>query len=505
MLARASTCVAWLVLAGSAPLAAAAAAEDALTALGTAYARAVQPGEQAEWYRNLFGAVLRRVQRAYAQPVDEQALIAAALETIEPLRPESGDPAAVFKTAINAALASLDPHSRYLDAREQREQRSAISGSFGGLGMEVDMEDGLVRVVAPIEDTPAARAGLRSGDLIVRFDDQPVLGMTLADAVARMRGEPGTPIVLAVRRPGRKDEFTVSLVRETIRVQALRWSMEQDVLVLRLARFTGSVGARLENAIRASSAQGTPRAVVLDMRGNPGGLLNEALIAADLFLSQGVVVSLRGRTARSQRTWEADPVEQLAGVPMVVLLDAGSASAAELVAAALQDNGRAVVMGQRSYGKGSVQSVLSLGADKGALRLTTALYHGPSGRSVQRAGVGPDIELIPAPGAVAPRPPRSRSRPSAARSRGAAAPQGAGRAGALPAPARRRRSGTRLRARVPESGRDRHLSRLARCPGLGGAQLRQERVFFLAGQRRRLRTALRGAFDCCASAIAAPL
>jgi len=387
---------AWLFAAGATL---AAAPEDPLLPLTSAYVRAVKPGEQVDTYRELFGTVLQRVRRGYAQEVDLPLLIAAALKTIEPLKPESGEPAAVFKAAINAALAALDPHSGYLDAREQREQRSSISGSFGGLGIEVDMAEGLVRVVAPIEDTPAARAGLRSGDLIVRFDNQPVLGMTLSDAISRMRGQPGTPITLVIRRPGRHDEFTVSLVRETIRRQALRWSMEEDVLVLRLAAFISSVGAQVDKAISDASAAHAPRAVILDMRGNPGGLLNQAVLTADTFLSQGEIVSLRGRTPGNRRSWKANAAERLAGVPMVVLLDGASASAAELVAAALQDNGRATVMGQRSYGKGSVQSIISLGAERGALRLTTALYHSPSGRTVQRTGVGPDIELVAAPGA----------------------------------------------------------------------------------------------------------
>jgi carboxyl-terminal processing protease len=389
---------AWLLAASGASLAAAAAAaEDPMAPLTAAYVRAVTPGDQAERYRELFGTVLRRVQRSYAQDIDMPSLIAAALKAIEPVPSGSGEPAAVFRKAINTALASLDPHSGYLDAREQREQRSAISGSFGGLGMEVDMAEGMVRVIAPIEDTPAARAGLRSGDFIVRFDEQPVLGMTLADAVSRMRGEPGTPITIVIRRPGREDEFTLSLVRETIRTLALRWSMEEDVLVLRLARFTGSLTAMLEKAIGESTAARTPRGVILDMRGNPGGLFNQAVTTADAFLSDGEIVSLRGRSAAKRRSWTAAASEQLAGVPMVVLLDGRSASAAELVAAALQDNGRATVMGQRSYGKGSVQSIIPLGADKGALRLTTALYHAPSGRAVQRTGVGPDIELLAAP------------------------------------------------------------------------------------------------------------
>jgi carboxyl-terminal processing protease len=386
---------AWLFAAAGASLAAAPAVPDELLApLTSAYMRAVKPGEQADLHRELFETVLRRVQRSYAREVDVSALIATALKTIEPLQPESAEPAEAFRKAINAALASLDPHSRYLDPRAQSEQRSVVSGSFGGLGLQVDMADGLVRVVAPMPGTPAARAGLQSGDLIIRFDDQPVHGMTLADAVARMRGEPGTPISLVIRRKGQQDGFTVSLVRETIRTEPLRWSMEGDVLVLRLSSFTRATAGALEKAIADSTAAKRPRAIVLDMRGNSGGLLNQAVQTADAFLAQGEIVSLRGRTAGNQRSWQADAVEHLAGLPMVVLIDGRSASAAELVAAALQENGRAIVMGQRSFGKGSVQSVISLGDERGALRLTTALYHGPSGRSVQRTGVGPDIELV---------------------------------------------------------------------------------------------------------------
>ena len=389
---------AWLLLAASASFAASPpVTEELLAPLTSAYMRAVKPGEQAELHRELFKTVLQRVHRSYARDVDLPELLAAALNTIGPMEPQSGEPAEVFLKTINAALASLDPHSRYLDPRAQSSYRSAITGAFGGLGLQVDMVDGLVRVVAPMPGTPAARAGLQSGDLIVRFDDQPVQGMVLTDAIFRMRGEPGTPIVLIIRRAGLGDEFSVSLVRETIRSQPLRWSMEGEVLVLRLASFTGSVSAEMEKAISDATAKRQPRGVVLDMRGNGGGLLREAVKVADAFLSAGEIVSLRGRTAANRRTWQADPVELLNGVPMVVLIDGRSASAAELVAAALQENGRATVMGQLSFGKGSVQSIVALGTDKGALRLTTALYHGPSGRTVQRTGVGPDIELVAAP------------------------------------------------------------------------------------------------------------
>ena len=390
---------AWLLVAGSASFAASPpVTEELLAPLTSAYLRAVKPGEQAELHRELFETVLQRVHRSHARDVDVPVLIAEALKTIEPLEPQSGEPAEVFRKAINAALAVLDPHSRYLDPRAQGNQRSDITGAFGGLGLQVDMLDGLVRVVAPMPGTPAARAGLQSGDLIVRFDDQPVQGMALADAVSLMRGEPGTPIALLIRRAGHGEEFRVSLVRETIRTQAVRWSMEGEVLVLRLASFTGPASAAMEKAIADATAVRQPRGVVLDMRGNGGGLFRQAVLTADAFLGEGEIVSLRGRTAANRRSWQADSVELLAGVPMVVLIDGRSASATELVAAALQENGRATVMGQRSFGKGSIQSIVSLGPDKGALRLTTALYHGPSGRSVQRTGVGPDIELVAATG-----------------------------------------------------------------------------------------------------------
>ena len=386
---------AWLLAAGGASFAAAPpVTEELLAPLTSAYMRAVKPGAQAELHRELFEPVLQRVHRNHARDVDVPALIAAALKTIEPLEPHSGEPADVFRKTINAALATLDPHSRYLDPRAHSFQRNIITGAFGGLGLQVDMVEGLVRVVAPMPGTPAARAGLQSGDLIVRFDDQPVQGMELADAISRMRGAPGTPIALMIRRAGQADEFSVSLVRENIRTQTLHWRMEGAVLVLRLASFTDSVSATMTKAIAEATAIGQPRGVVLDMRGNGGGLLREAVRTADAFLSEGDIVSLRGRTAGNRRTWQADQAELLAGVPMVVLIDGRSASASELVAAALQENGRATVMGQRSFGKGSVQSTISLGPDKGALRLTTALYHGPSGRSVQRTGVGPDIELV---------------------------------------------------------------------------------------------------------------
>ena len=242
-----------LLLAAAGPLLAAvppdADAGDALSPLHAAYNRAVKSGEEVQTYRELIATVMRRVQRDYPLEVDVAPLVAAAVKAIETLQPESGEPAAVFKRALNAALMALDPHSSYLDARDFGLQRTSFSGSFGGIGLEVDMAEGLVRAVAPIEETPAARAGLRSGDLIVRIDDQPVLGMTLADAISQLRGQPGTSVTLLIRRPGREDEFQVSLVRENIRSTVVRWRMEDEVLVLRVSGFARSLKPMLAHLV----------------------------------------------------------------------------------------------------------------------------------------------------------------------------------------------------------------------------------------------------------------
>lgn len=371
--------------------------DAAIASLQSAFSLSVAPGEQADAFRELFATVLQRVERSHAREVDFAAFVAAASRELQPLPDRQGEPADVFKKAINAGLRTLDAHSRYLDPRAHGNERSDASGSFGGLGLEVEPSDAGVRVIAPMPGTPAARAGLQSGDLIVRVDDQPLAGVPLPDAIARMRGEPGTPVALTVRRAGTPEDFTVSVTRDTIRRQAVRWNMEGDVLVLRVGSFTGAISSSVEKAIAEATASAQPRAVVLDMRGNPGGLLREAVKLADTFLKEGEIVSLRGRTPGNQRSWQADASELLAGVPMAVMVDARSASAAELVAAALQENGRAKVIGQRSFGKGTVQSTYTLGDDRGALRLTTAIYHGPSGRTVQQIGVAPDIELVTGP------------------------------------------------------------------------------------------------------------
>jgi carboxyl-terminal processing protease len=386
-----------LLLAACSTLAASpGAGEDPVQALQAAYVRAVAPGAQADGFRDLIATVFARVQRSYATEVDVSSLSAEAIKVLEPLQPGAAEPRVVFAKAINAALATLDPYSRYLEPRAPGSE--GAGGSFGGVGLELEPGDGAVRVIAPIPGSPAAQAGVRAGDLIVRIDDQPLTGNSMADAIARMRGAPGTAVSITVRRSGISDDFTVALKRETIRRQAVLWHMEGEVLVVRLACFSSAVTGTLRQAIEQASAAGVPRGFVLDLRGNPGGLLAEAVRTADTFLSKGDIVSLRGRTPGNQRSWQADPEELLAGVPMVVLVDRRSASASELVAAALQDNHRATVMGQRSFGKGTVQTTYALDEEKkGMLKLTSAFYLGPSGRSVQKTGVFPDIELLAAP------------------------------------------------------------------------------------------------------------
>ncbi len=370
--------------------------DELLATLQTAYTRAVTPGEQADQHRALLASVLRRVQRSHATEADFAALTTAATKLLDALPPASGEPAETFRTAMNAALRSFDNYARYLDARAYRNEQTAIGGSFVGLGIELEPTDAGVRIVAPMPGGPAARAGLRAGDLIVQVDDKPLQGVALADAIARMRGDVGTQVSLVVRRAGAED-FTLALTRDTIRRQLLRWQMEGSALVLRLSSFTGPVAAALADAVTEASASQAPQAVVLDLRGNPGGLVREAVRVADAFLSRGEIASMRGRTPGSERTWQADATELLAGLPMVVLMDKSSASASELVAAALQENGRATVMGQRSFGKGSVQTTYALGDGLGAVKLTSALYYGPLGKTVNQAGVTPDVELLTTP------------------------------------------------------------------------------------------------------------
>jgi carboxyl-terminal processing protease len=324
---------------------------------------------------NLFGEIFDRIRAEYVDPPDEKELIRAA---------------------IQGMLTSLDPHSGYLPPAAYDEVREDTSGKFGGLGIEVTMEEGIVKVVSPIDETPAARAGILANDLIVEIDGQAIQGLTLDEAVEKMRGAVGTDIVLTVIREGVDEPLEFKLTRDIIALRAVRWSMEGDVAVLRLARFSEQAFVGIEEAIKEIYAERdgkAPKGVILDLRNNPGGLVDQSVYVADAFLEQGAVVLTRGRLPEESARYDAQPDAldaKLEDVPMIVLINGGSASAAEIVAGALQDHERATLVGTRSFGKGSVQSIISLGPN-GAMRLTTARYYTPNNRSIQAAGIYPDI------------------------------------------------------------------------------------------------------------------
>ncbi|MBA3897973.1 MAG: S41 family peptidase [Sphingomonadaceae bacterium] len=326
-------------------------------------------------YRELdtFMSVFERVRADYVEKVDDKALI---------------------KGAIDGMLASLDPHSSYLDARDFDQMRAQTDGNYGGLGLTVTMEDGAVKVVTPTEDTPAFRAGLKSGDFITHLDGQLIFGGTLDEAVDQMRGRPGTAVRLTIVRPGRDKPFDVTLTREIIELKPVKWEVKGDVGYLNINAFSKNTGANVRAALMGiDKALGhRPLGYVVDLRANPGGLLDEAVDVSDAFLDHGEIVSQRGREKNDIERYFAKPGDFAHGLPIVVLVDAGSASAAEIVAGALQDQHRALVMGERSFGKGSVQTLLPLTSTT-ALRLTTARYYTPSGRSVQEGGIEPDIAV----------------------------------------------------------------------------------------------------------------
>jgi carboxyl-terminal processing protease len=321
----------------------------------------------------LFGDVFERVRAEYVEEVTDEQLIEAA---------------------INGMLTSLDPHSGYLDAKKYRDMQVQTKGEFGGLGIEVTMEEGLVKVVSPIDDTPAYRAGIQAGDVITHIDSEPVLGMSLAEAVERMRGPVDTSIALTLRRPGREDPLDVSMNRAVITISPVRWRAEGDIGYLRVTTFNEQTERSLLDAIEAMKKQIGPgfKGVVLDLRNNPGGLLEQAVSVADIFLDRGEIVSTRGRRTDSIQRFNARRGELIDGRPVVVLINGGSASASEIVAGALQDHDRAIIMGTRSFGKGSVQTIMPL-PGHGAIRLTTARYYTPSGTSIQATGIVPDIEV----------------------------------------------------------------------------------------------------------------
>ncbi|MES1992690.1 MAG: S41 family peptidase [Pseudomonadota bacterium] len=323
-----------------------------------------------------FVEILERVKQEYVEPVDESTLL---------------------QNAIRGMLAGLDPHSSYLDASEFKEMQINTSGRFGGLGIEVQMEDGFVKVVAAIDDTPAARAGLQTGDLIIKLDDTQVKGLTLTDAVNRMRGEPGSQIRLTILREKQDAPFVVTLTRDVISVQSVkRRLLEPGYGYVRISQFRNDAGKDLEDALSKLVAEnkGPLRGLVLDLRNNPGGLLTAAVEVVDVFQDSGLVVYTQGRDKSSRQDFQAKPGDSLRGAPMVVLVNGGSASASEIVAGALQDNKRGLVVGTRTFGKGSVQTVLPLPSGD-AIKLTTARYYTPSGRSIQAQGIEPDIPLQP--------------------------------------------------------------------------------------------------------------
>jgi carboxyl-terminal processing protease len=336
----------------------------------------------------------RRVRSDYVHKVDDHKLVNAALEGIHKLdgQPNAHKPEAVAEAALDAMLASLDPHSAYLNPVEYRESRIVTSGEFGGLGIEINMENGWVKIISPIEDTPADRAGLKSGDYITHIDGDPIKAMSLTEAVRRMRGKPGTDVRLTVVRNNGKP-FDLTVTRDIIRVKPVKWRTVGDIGVLRITKFNQRTESELEAAVEHIRDKEGDRlkGYVVDLRNNPGGLLNQSVAVADSFLQRGAIVSVRDRSG-IRRSFDARRGDITGGLPMVVLINAGSASASEIVAGALQDHHRATILGARSYGKGSVQTITPLEWD-GALRLTTALYYLPSGRSIQGGGIEPDISV----------------------------------------------------------------------------------------------------------------
>ena len=322
---------------------------------------------------DLFGDIFERIRSQYVEEVDEAELIEAA---------------------INGMLTSLDPHSSYMSPEAAADMRVQTRGEFGGLGIEVTQQDGFVKVVSPIDGTPADAAGIEAGDFITHVDGETVLGLTLNQAVEMMRGPVGSEIIITVVREGEDEPFDVSIIRDTIKLTAVRSRVEGSSVVLRITTFNDQTYPNLSDGIAKQVEElggiDNVNGFVLDLRNNPGGLLSQAIRVSDAFLEKGEIVSTRGRDPQEGDRYNASPDDLAEGKPIVVLINGGSASASEIVAGALQDHRRAVVVGTRSFGKGSVQTVMPLGGD-GAMRLTTARYYTPSGRSIQALGVSPDI------------------------------------------------------------------------------------------------------------------
>jgi carboxyl-terminal processing protease len=344
-----------------------------LGALDTAFA---QDSSHTDTYRMLkvFGDVMQRVRAEYVDPVDDKDLI---------------------ENAINGMLTGLDPHSSYMNSKAFKDMQIQTKGEFGGLGIEVNEDKGIIKVVSPIDDTPAARAGIKPGDIITALDGKTLIGMTLNDAVDKMRGPPNSKIMLTIKRENVDKPIEMSLIRETIHIQVVKSRMEpNDIGYVRLSQFTEQADAGIKQAVKALRQQngGKLRGLVLDLRNNPGGLLDQAVSVSSDFIDQGEIVSTRARHPEDSQRWDAKGDDILHGAPLVVLINGGSASASEIVSGALQDHRRAILLGTRSFGKGSVQTVIPLPGD-GAMRLTTARYYTPSGRSIQALGIVPDVPV----------------------------------------------------------------------------------------------------------------
>jgi carboxyl-terminal processing protease len=325
---------------------------------------------------NLFGDVFERIRSDYVEEPDDAKLIEAA---------------------INGMLSSLDPHSSYLNAKDYQDMQVQTRGEFFGLGIEVTMENELIKVISPIDDTPAFKAGILAGDIITQLDGEPVQGLTLREAVEKMRGPANSSITLTVVREGEPKPLKITVVRDVIRVQSVKYRVENDIGYIRIASFSEQTMEGLEKAIDSIQSQVPAeqlKGFVLDLRGNPGGLLDQAVLVSDAFLDRGEIVSTRGRRADEVQRFSARAGDLINGKPLIVLLNGGSASASEIVAGALQDHRRATLLGTRSFGKGSVQTIIPIGRS-GAIRLTTARYYTPSGRSIQAKGIDPDIEVLP--------------------------------------------------------------------------------------------------------------
>jgi carboxyl-terminal processing protease len=332
--------------------------------------QATLPVEELRTFSDVFG----RIKNDYVVDVDDKELI---------------------ENAIRGMLSGLDPHSAYLDAEEFTELQVGTTGQFGGLGIEVGMENGFVKVIAPIDDTPAQRAGVESGDLVIRLDDTPVKGMTLNEAVKIMRGKPGSDIELTIVREGVDQPLKINITRDVIKVKSVRARMlEPGFGYLRISQFQSKSAENMVDAIEdlKKENKGALQGLVLDLRNNPGGVLNGAVAVSDAFLKKGMIVYTEGRIADSRLRFNATPDDVIDGAPLVVLVNQGSASASEIVAGALQDHKRAIIVGVKTFGKGSVQTILPLSSDS-ALKLTTARYYTPSGKSIQAEGITPDIEL----------------------------------------------------------------------------------------------------------------